>query len=151
MARVRKRRKETTRPLPLFASFPPAYMDALDVIIKEVKTAKTEFTVHVRLFTPKGVPGGLGRKITTGEEAERRNIQRFLQVARKPETLDIPNREGRMKPFHKLLEDWNIRVKTKLTEHFDSGQLSVVTELIVAPNLTKLLARAVNLAAQEDN
>ena len=136
------RKKEATRPLPQLAEFPIAYFNAVAAIVAEARSCKDAFTHEVREYEP---PGAKGKPGTTGEETERRNLQRFLQVLRTTTVREIPTRIRLLGYFKELDAQRRITTKTHLRENYQTSRLVVVSSLVVGTEYN------LNLAVQEDN
>lgn len=128
---TKQKRKEKTRPLPPLANFTVSYFNAAALITQMAKEESGGFTQEVREYDPPGVPG---KPKTTGEEMERRNLQRFLQVLRTTEMLDFPGRPGLIQGFRELDARRRITTSTKLRENYHTGRRCVVSFLSVGPD-----------------
>ena len=126
-----QRRKEKTRPLPGIDDFTRSYFNAVILILQTAEIESGEFTQEVREYDP---PGALGKPKTTGEQMERRNLQRFLQVLRTTEMTELEGRPGLVKKFRELDAQRRITTKTLLRENYHTGRRCVVSFLTVGPD-----------------
>lgn len=134
---VRIRNKQKTKPLPGIASFPGGYFMALTRLVIKAGQEAGEFEEEARYYDP---PGAKGKPQTTGEEMERRNLQRFLQILRRMEdNQEIEGHTGLLKVFKRVSASRRITVKVRRSQDYESGRMGVRSFLVAGQDYTAMM------------